>query len=388
MSYIKTAIGRNRVLNHLDLIQKKETLINSSTLDQVFMCQAGHIELQLTDKCILNCPNCHFRDLGDNNFSFDWLDNIIKYIKPKAITLAGGGEPTIYPYFDKTIKKLKEIPNVQIGLITNGVIIPKGSWSNHLNWVRISVYSIENGKYAGRNSNLSNIVLENIDWYVQQSNISNIGLHFLFYKNNILDIIPFTKLIYNKYKKDNSSFKKIHIQFKPAFIMAWPSKITPKLHKENIKLIPNYNEINTVWQNFNNEVNSDSKFLHFLKNKSNYQLFKHLLNGYLDEFINLTNGDIPPQNKEKCRICLAYQLITPDGLIYPCCTLAEYRKKKLSLCHITDLPKYYNKKLKNFYLAKTECCNEKFCRSWDQNKIIENQFIKKTNNNLPNDYFF
>ncbi len=389
MKYINIAINKNRVLNHIELIKRKIILLDSSVADHKLFCKAGHIELQLTDKCVLNCPNCHFRGLGDSEFSFKWLDNIIKFVKPKAITIAGGGEPTIYSRFNDAILKLAKIPRVKIGLITNGVIVPKGSWIKHIAWIRISVYTIENGKYAGKKAALFDTVIDNIQWYLSNTNISNVGIHFLFYKNNMSNIVSFAKNIYSRFKEDKQNFSKIHIQFKPAFIMVRPTLLTPALHEENIKSLPDYNQVQMVLKEFKKEFRSDPNFKIFLEKQSNYQLFYRLAEGYLSELVEITSTKKIPLNKgTNCYVCLAYQLISPDGYVYPCCTLAEHRLNEFSIYHISELPNCYSEKIGKFYTASAECCNKRFCRNWDQNEIVRKYLKKPLKTNIPKDNFF
>lgn len=389
MSYINIAINKNRILNHFKLIKRKMILLDSSATNRELLCKAGHIELQLTDKCILNCPNCHFREIGECEFSFEWLDNIVNFIKPKAITIAGGGEPTIYPRFNDAVLKLAKIPRVKLGLITNGVIVPKGLWVKYITWVRVSVYSIEKGKYAGRKPELFDKVINNVQWYLRNTSIPNIGIHFLFYSSNISNVVSFAKYIYSRFKEDKQNFSKIHIQFKPAFIIARPTQLTPAIHEENIKLLPDCNQIRIVLAEFKKEFHNDLNFKVFLEKQSNYQLFHRLSKGYLNKLIEITSKNKMPISKaNNCYVCLSYQLISPDGYIYPCLTLAEHRLHKFSACHISELPNCYSKEINKFYMASTECCNKLFCRNWDQNEIVKKYLKKPLKINIPKDNFF
>ncbi|MDP2838107.1 MAG: radical SAM protein, partial [Candidatus Moranbacteria bacterium] len=339
MGYItNVATNKNRILNHIGMIKQKAILLDASvTKNEECLCRSGHIELQLTDKCTLNCTNCHFRGLGDHTFSFEWLDNIVKFIRPSAITLAGGGEPTVYSRFNDAVLKLAEIPRLKLGLITNGTLIPKGEWVKHISWIRVSVYSVENGMYSGRVHQFLDVVLNNIQWYLRESNIPNVGIHFLFYRKNMSDILSFSKRMYLRFKDDKENFGKVHIQFKPAFIMARPTRLTPELHKENTELLPDYSQIRSVLTEFDDEFSKDKNFKVFLQTQSNFSLFDQLANGYLDELINITkvrNFPLIKKNKKnRCYVCLAYQLIDPNGFIYPCLTLAEHRLKEFSLGH-------------------------------------------------------
>jgi len=372
MIYANIATDKNRILNHLELIRKKRIVLDSPDANKGLLCQAGHIELQLTDKCCLNCPNCHFRGLGDKEIPFELLDNITRFIKPKAITIAGGGEPTLYPSFDNAVLKLAKIPNVKIGLITNGVIIPEGLWRKCIDWVRVSVYSVEDGKYSGRNAELYWKVLGNIEFYLKHCvEIPHVGVHFLFYRNNMLDIIPFVKEVYSRYKNDSRALERMHIQFKPAFLMSRPTQLTRKLHEENISFLPDKEQLIALLSNLKDEFRRCEGLEYFLGRKSNIGLFTQLINGGLSRLINITNpSNTFIEKLDECFVCLAYQLIAPDGYMYPCLTLAEYRLHELSICNIADLPNCNNNAINNFRKMRSECCNSLFCRNWEHNKIV------------------
>jgi|GEM_PF-3337368 len=390
MIYANVATDKNRILNHLELIKRKKNALDSSDANSSLLCQTGHLELQLTDKCYLNCPNCHFRGLGDKEIPFELLDNIVRFIKPKAITIAGGGEPTLYPNFDKAIIMLAKIPNVKIGLITNGVIIPDGLWRKCIDWVRVSVYSIEDEKYAGRNAELYWKVLGNIEFYLKHCvEIPHIGVHFLFYRNNMPDVIPFIKEVYLKYRNDSKALERIHIQFKPAFLMSRPTQLTQVLHEENISFLPEKEQLIVLLSNLEDEFKLCEGFEYFLKKKSNVGLFFQLIDGGLSSLINITNpSNVFVKNLDECFICLAYQLIAPDGYMYPCLTLAEYRLHELSICNIADLMNYDGNLINNFRKMKSECCNSLFCRNWEHNKIIRSYLDGLCDFAASNDNFF
>ncbi|MEA3322738.1 MAG: radical SAM protein [Patescibacteria group bacterium] len=390
MVYVNVATDKNRILNHLKLIRKKREALDLLSANNNLLCQAGHIELQLTDKCCLNCPNCHFRGLGDKEIPFEFLDNIARFIKPKAITIAGGGEPTLYPNFNRAVLKLAKIPEVKIGLITNGVIIPDGLWRRCVDWVRVSVYSVEDGKYSGMNAELYWKVLNNIEFYLKRCmEIPHIGIHFLFYRKNVPNIIPFIKDVYFRYKDDSRSLGRLHVQFKPAFLMSRPTQLTRELHEENISFLPNKEQLVVFWDNLEDEFRRHKGLEGFLRKKSNIGLFPQLINGGLDRLINITNSNsVFVKNLDECFVCLAYQLIAPDGFMYPCLTLAEYRLHELSVCNVADLPNCSGDAIDDFRKMKSEWCNSLFCRNWEHNKIIRKYLDGLFNFSTSNNNFF
>ena len=74
MHYINQCLEPGRILNYIDSItDKKERLIKGNYNPK----QANMIELQLTDKCNLECFHCHFRNQGDIFFKDEWIDIVI-----------------------------------------------------------------------------------------------------------------------------------------------------------------------------------------------------------------------------------------------------------------------------------------------------------------------
>jgi len=391
--YIKTALAANRILNHMGLIESKLSVIQNNNSDSSYFSkitkQFGHIELQLTDKCNLNCFHCHFRNLGDDHFEYDWLEIISKVIKPKAISLIGGGEPTCYPNFSDAIYKLaNNLTNVKLGLITNGVIIPKGNWHNHLSWLRVSYYAIENDKYCGKPKKFQKSVLNNIFWYLNNTNVENIGVSFLLHRKSINQTVQFLVDIISNLEKFDGDIKRFNIQFKPAFIVVKPASIDDQLHLTNLNFLADKNQIYKVYQEIQSLLNKNRFYYNIINNHSNYHIFNELLDRNLLKMIQSTDpSQKTPKNFDHCYYCLAFQLITPSGDMYPCPTLAEFRDKSYSTGNISDIVRS-DKHIYNFYTAPTLCCNSRFCRYTEHNSIISGALKTKMYKNKYDDPFF
>lgn len=376
MHYINRCLEPGRILNYReDIISKKMFLDNGRIFDDIK--QAGMIELQLTDKCNLNCFHCHFRNQGDVSFNRDWLKLVVEDIKPKAISLAGGGEPTLYPNFDETIKYLKNgFSNPDIGLITNGVLIPKGDWPGYLSWLRVSLYSVINGTYAGKNSTLQSKVMENILAYMKMSQLDMLGVSLLYYNSNIVDCIELAYELFNLLKFSGRSIDKFNLQFKRAFVMSDPRNLTLEVHEENLKLLPTLSSIQLAIDRIDQLTKENFEFGIFLKKCSNYTQLYKLLSGNLEKAIDQTDPNIiTSPNFCKCYTVLENRLITPDGYVYSCPTIAENRDISTALGHITDNPQVFYEKICMYYNCKTKWCTERFCRHSAHNKFVEDYLL-------------
>lgn len=110
-------------------------------LDRLAAIQAGdhpapvNVEIDLTNRCNLGCDGCHFghvhtrgplavrhtHEAGDT-FDYPLIDNVLQQLNVsgvRSITWTGGGEPTLYKYFDAVIE---DCPLPQ-GIYTNGTLI-------------------------------------------------------------------------------------------------------------------------------------------------------------------------------------------------------------------------------------------------------------------------
>lgn len=371
MHYINQCLEPGRILNYKDDILKKSSCINDNE-SYPNSKQAGMIELQLTDKCNLNCFHCHFRNQGDVFFREEWLKIITDEVQPKAISLAGGGEPTLYPDFSEAIRLLKNgKSNPDIGLITNGVIIPDGDWVNLISWLRVSLYSIIDGYYAGKNPIAQKLVMKNIFKYMQMEELKMLGVSLLYYNDNIVDCIKLSYDIFELLKSSGRSYERFNLQFKRAFILSDPRNMTIKTHSENLKLLPSVKEIRLAIAYKKMFAKNNHEFARFLDMCSNYSQIEKMLYGGLDWAIEQTDSKAKsPDNFKACYTVLENRLITPDGYVYACPTIAENRDNSFAIAHITDSEEIFYENVIKFYNCQSKWCNKRFCRHTSHNEIV------------------
>jgi len=110
------------------------------------------INLDLITACNFHCDHCIDGDIIDTgkflDFEYvkrligDWSKNGLK-----SVILIGGGEPTLYPKFEKTVGFLKGL-SLEMGLVSNGTRIDKIENICHLlnkkDWVRLSIDAATN----------------------------------------------------------------------------------------------------------------------------------------------------------------------------------------------------------------------------------------------------
>lgn len=106
-----------------------------------------HIQLLPTNKCNGTCPWCSCAERDKSlELPIHEIYDLVKFFKErgaKAVTITGGGEPTLHPDFYNIISAFNDA-DYSIGLVTNGIKWGKdsigqvGFLSGAIDWVRIS----------------------------------------------------------------------------------------------------------------------------------------------------------------------------------------------------------------------------------------------------------
>ena len=97
--------------------------------------------------CNLACDYCSVHK-RDKHFRIEF-EVIVDYISKllsrglKAVIITGGGEPVMYPQFNRLIKFLYDC-ELSIGLITNGTLNHKVKFWDYITWARISMNQFKN----------------------------------------------------------------------------------------------------------------------------------------------------------------------------------------------------------------------------------------------------
>jgi len=102
-----------------------------------------HIQLIPTNRCNANCPWCSCKDVDRKlELPTDECIEILRYFAlqgAEAVTITGGGEPTIHPGFLDIIHRCKK-SGYDIGLVTNGIEIAKHKIIDvAIKWMRVSI---------------------------------------------------------------------------------------------------------------------------------------------------------------------------------------------------------------------------------------------------------
>lgn len=110
------------------------------------------LDISPINECNLNCPFCSVqnRDRSEMLMALDTLHIVRKYMNLgiKSVVLTGGGEPTLWPYFDRFVIHCKDIFNLKLGLITNGLKLHEidSKILGRFDWIRVSLNGLDVGK--------------------------------------------------------------------------------------------------------------------------------------------------------------------------------------------------------------------------------------------------
>ena len=128
------------------------------------------INLDLTTACNYACDHCVDLDILNTGIRFDH-DKLLESLKVmaergmKSVIVIGGGEPTLYPRFEETIRFMKDL-GLQIAIVSNGTgnekIARVADCMDRSDWVRLSLDSGTDATFQPMHKPRKNFTLEGI----------------------------------------------------------------------------------------------------------------------------------------------------------------------------------------------------------------------------------
>jgi MoaA/NifB/PqqE/SkfB family radical SAM enzyme len=166
------------------------------------------VELDITNRCNLNCGYCTndtYRKESAVHLDFDTVKRVLadlKVLGTKAVTLTGGGEPTLHPNFLGIVKYARRI-GLDVSLITNGVAFDTDLSEIAiplLTWVRFSLDAHDRESYyVSKGVNAFERVIGNIKMAVAiardlERRAPTIGIGYLTHGGNCSQVVSATLL--------------------------------------------------------------------------------------------------------------------------------------------------------------------------------------------------
>ncbi len=157
-----------------------------------------HAQVILTNKCNLNCNFCSCSmDDRETEMSLTMVLELIGILKEcgtKAVTITGGGEPLLHPYFSGIVTAFNDA-GIKVGLVTNGLLLPKvqAQILNKITWIRISHSSDRpfSGEYQTLLSNTVKLG-HSVDWAFSYVATKNTTAEDVIPVIRFADILEFT----------------------------------------------------------------------------------------------------------------------------------------------------------------------------------------------------
>jgi len=352
-----------KILNHLDTIQGK---INGKYQD----CRVGVLELHPTDNCNLYCNYCTFGKREPSNiFPFSGLDMLEK-LQPKAVFIAGGGEPTTYnsegKNFNDLIHRLKEIlPHAKFALTTNGQEIPKGDWLQYIDRLRVSIDTSSTEIFNKIKGGELQKSIDSLAYYLK-AGVPIVGAGFVFNKYNIDEVYSFINLMFKEVfnKAGQSVRKNLNLQFRPTCRIE--SCECPSPIYKNDTTIMVHDKTSTEWGDTIKkmkgeiEANSNKEFQKFIKDNTNMNKDTSINHNNSNPLFHYNNHQL--LKFDKCYISLARTIVRANGDMYPCVIKASNEINPKSNILINSAKKIYKDQMNYFNSIEgyckgtTECC--------------------------------
>lgn len=160
--------------------EKVSSLITEKDLDKLYPIS---VELTLTNRCNLNCVYCSDNDLRKRQgkkqaLHYEVIERLLSDLAEggtKGIVLEGGGEPTLYPEFERIVKFAKG-KGLGIGLITNGTVSLDAELLREFEWIRVSLDASTSKEYMElKGVDCFESVVNNITRYAKYCDTVGVG---------------------------------------------------------------------------------------------------------------------------------------------------------------------------------------------------------------------
>ena len=152
-----------------------------------------HLQLIPTNRCNANCPWCSCKNVDRHEeLSYQDIINILnkfKILGTIAVTITGGGEPTLHPDFEAILNYISMI-GLKSGLVTNGINIKdKSAFINdNCTWVRLSIINTQ--KYDVAKINYFCNLLPDVDVGISYTVTDSPNLELVMQVVNTVQDIP------------------------------------------------------------------------------------------------------------------------------------------------------------------------------------------------------
>lgn len=216
MNIKATPYSNLKIFHHAELLQKLKAGERVAPI---------YIRIKPTNVCNENCYYCHYKnsylslgnyrpnDMIPREKMLEIIDDLAD-IGTKAVAFSGGGEPTVYPYINETMRRVLD-KGLQLAIITNGTMV-RGETAELLakaKWVRMSIDSSNEKLYAETRGVPGSVFVQlckNIEAFAKlKEPTCELGINYVISERNHSDVLAMAKLM--------KSFGVNHVKFAPVF---------------------------------------------------------------------------------------------------------------------------------------------------------------------------
>ncbi len=392
-------------------INELQTFLRIDTLkeDLLKMVERPKVEFHPVSFCNYRCNYCSWLGNRDDSrykyLPFSSLQNT-KYFHPKAIAISGGFcEPSLYKDSDQEASMTdfilaldEQFPRIALGMNSNGSK-DIGPGVALLEWLRINVDAGTEETYRRKKlgnrmpkHTLEDVLLlarEYIDREFHGRKIQNLGIGFLYMRDNIEEIPDFLVKVYHLFKSARN-IQALNFQFRPLRPLMPEREEVVKANTYSNACTPE--QFDHLKSEFSRLIASCPDLGDFIINFTNYT----------EIFERYTMGNIGFGLREypsTCGVPLVSTIISASGFIYPCLECAEvgnFNPKQRMI--IADFTRFNEEKervkfsLNSYYATNRVCsfCNKYECSQGELIHPINDLITKKirVNEKKPSSAFF
>lgn len=320
--------------------------------------------LDITYRCNLRCPYCYIgENRNKNELSTDEWINIIKQIPNFGFISIDGGEPLIRDDFKEIFKAASKQTPLKVNLYTNGLLINESHIDDFIqNKLLCLSVSLDGYKEIHDKNRMYNgaydKVIENLDRLQFKSKNKHkilIDIKTIILENNLDDILKLyevcTRKKYDFFSisvKRNNNLKQNPYLRESLNEEFYKTEYPLELYFDMEKFRYIYKELVHMSKYSKTKLRWAPKFKPNMKGLE--QIEKLFQNG---------NKDISELYKP-CLFPYSNLFINPEGIIYPCLSVAMGSLREQSLMEIINLPKYRcfrkNLKVSKIFTGCQLCC--------------------------------
>jgi MoaA/NifB/PqqE/SkfB family radical SAM enzyme len=225
-------------------------------------------------------------------------------MKPGAMVIIGGGEPTLYKSGNYRFQEMVEEicntnPGIVLALVTNGTYKPPGDWPSRLSWIRLSLDAATEDTYSAfRGKPMFNRVIQNYLSYLDYD-VRYVGISFLFARSNIHDYAAVARFIFELVKEEKPhALHKVNIQYRPL-------RRDPYLHDKPFAQAITDEQVQKAISKVRKLADSSQELKTFLRNQTNITAI-------------LGGNAHPPHEFSRCYYSQTFRIVRANGDLRPC----------------------------------------------------------------------